>query len=55
MIIGPTLEKHKGLFCSDFSVCVQFVPKICQEYQNASKDIEFHRNPGAFKNEPLAE
>jgi hypothetical protein len=26
------------------------VPKICQEYQNVSKDIEIHRNPGVFEN-----
>jgi hypothetical protein len=30
--------------------CAQIVPKICQEYQNVSKDIEIHRNPGALEN-----
>jgi hypothetical protein len=35
--------------------CAQIVPKICQKYQNVSKDIELHRNPEALKNEPFAE
>lgn len=30
--------------------CAHFVPKICQEYQNESKDIEIHRNPECQKN-----
>jgi hypothetical protein len=30
--------------------CAQFVPKICQEYRNLSKDIELFRNPKDPKN-----
>ena len=50
MIMDPTLEKHKGLYCSDFSVCAQIVSKNHQEYQNVSKDIELYRNPECPKN-----
>jgi hypothetical protein len=31
-------------------VCAQFVPKICQESQNVSKDIDLYRNPEYLKN-----
>ena len=55
MIMDPNLEKHKGLYCSDFSVCAQIVSKNHQEYQNVSKDIELYRNPGAFKNAYIPE
>jgi uncharacterized membrane protein YqhA len=30
--------------------CAQFVPKIGQEYQNVSKNIEINRNSRVFKN-----
>jgi len=35
-------------------VCAQIVPKICQRYQNVSKDIELYRNAGDLQNGSFA-
>jgi hypothetical protein len=40
----PVNRETQPLFCA------QIVSKLCQEYQNISKDFEVHRNPGVFKN-----
>jgi len=40
----PVNRETRPLFCA------QIVPKICQEHQNISNDIEIHRNPEAHKN-----
>jgi len=34
--------------------CAQIVPKICQRYQNISKNIELYRNPECPKNGPYS-
>jgi hypothetical protein len=35
--------------------CAQIVPKVYQEYQNVSKDIELHRNQTDQKNGRFSE
>jgi hypothetical protein len=43
MIMGLASAKYKpGI--PPALVCAQIVPKICQRYQNISKDIELYRN-----------
>ena len=54
VIMDPVSAEHKGRFLPAISACAQIVPKICQEYQNVSKDIEIHRNAGDHKNGPFA-
>jgi len=51
VIMDPVSAEHKGRFLPAISACAQIVPKICQEYQNVSKDIEIHRNPKCPKND----
>ena len=49
MIMAPVSAECKRQFRPAVSGCAQIVPKISQEYQNVSKDIELYRNLGAPK------
>jgi hypothetical protein len=53
MIMNPASITCKGRYWLAVSICVQIVPKRCQEYRNVSKDIELHRNAAALKNGPI--
>jgi len=57
-VVGKiTMFSRKRLILSltyhDLPFCAQIMSKNHQEYQNVSKDIELHRNPGTPKNRPI--